>query len=297
MLSCFDAHCDTLTTGDLYHHLNLANEPFVRRGQIFAVCADGELQPDLTFFDSALTRMANLPVTLCRSSSELTAAIGQGKTSAILGIEGGECVGCDVGFLREAYARGARVLGLTHNRFNGLTGSCREECALGLTEKGRVFAAEAVQLGMILDLSHISDRGAEELLSMSDAAVIASHSNARAVCGHPRNLSDRLFVRLTERGGLCGLNLYAPFLSDDETVSLEAVCAHIAHFLNLTPAAEDSLCLGADFDGCDQLPEGVSTSADLERLYELLLRKNYCEAFVKKLFFENLYAYLQRTLR
>ncbi|MBE6952237.1 MAG: membrane dipeptidase [Ruminococcaceae bacterium] len=296
MLSCFDAHCDTLTTGDLYHHLNLANEPFLRRGQIFAVCAEGALQRDLTFFNRAVSRLADLPVVLCRSSAELTAAIDQGKTAAILGIEGGECVGCDVGLLREAYARGARVLGLTHNRFNGLTGSCREECGMGLTDRGRVFAAEVVRLGMILDLSHISDRGAEELLSMPDAAVIASHSNARAVCGHARNLSDRLFVRLAERGGLCGLNLYAPFLAENGNASLEDVCAHVAHFLGLTPAAEDSLCLGADFDGCDQLPEGISTSADLSWLYELFLRKNYSETFVKKLFFENLCAYLRRTL-
>lgn len=296
MLSCFDAHCDTLTTGDLYHHLNLANEPFAHRGQIFAVCAEGELQPDLTFFDRALAKMADQPVSLCRSSAELTAAIDRGETAAILGLEGGECVGCNVDLLRAAYARGARVLGVTHNRFNGLTGSCNEECSLGLTAKGRVFAAEAIRLGMILDLSHISDRGAEDLLSMPGAAVIASHSNARAVCGHPRNLSDRLFIRLAERGGLCGLNLYAPFLSERETASLEDVCAHIAYFLDLTPAAEDVLCLGADFDGCDQLPEGISSSADLERLYDLLLRKNYNETFVKKLFFENLYTYLQRTL-
>lgn len=296
MLSCFDAHCDTLTTGDLYHHLNLANEPFVRRGQIFAVCAEGELQRDLAFFNRAVSKLADLPVTLCRSSAELTAAIDQGKTAAILGIEGGECVGCDVDFLRKAYARGARVLGLTHNRFNGLTGSCREECGMGLTGRGRAFAAEAVRLGMILDLSHISDRGAEELLSMPGAAVIASHSNARAVCAHPRNLSDRLFVRLAERGGLCGLNLYAPFLAENGNASLEDVCAHVAHFLDLTPAAEDSLCLGADFDGCDQLPAKIGTSADLGLLYDLLLRKNYSETFVQKLFFENLYAYLRRTL-
>ena len=292
-LSYFDAHCDTLTTGELHGHVNLSSEAYVRRGQVFAVCADGEMQSDLSFFRQAVSRLETLPVKLCRTGEEVYGALENRHTAAILAIEGAECVGCNQTLLLEAHKLGARILGLTHNRFNGLTGTCREQCDLGLTAQGRAFVRCAAELGMILDLSHISDAAAAELLDQESACLIASHSNARAVCNHPRNLTDDFFRQLAERGGLCGINLYTPFLTEKACASLEDVYTHVEHFLELTPLASRTICLGCDFDGCDQLPYPVTASADLGAVYELFLRKNYPQTLIDQLFFENLCRFLR----
>ena len=165
-IPCFDAHCDTLVYGDRLHQVRLDQERFSARGQLFAVCAEGEMQRDLTYVTRYARRLTAMPnVVLCRDGDEIGRACRRGQTAAVLSIEGAECVGCEIGLLRQAHALGARAVGLTHNRFNGLTGTCAEETDMGLTERGRAFAEAAVELDMILDISHMSDAGAGQLMA------------------------------------------------------------------------------------------------------------------------------------
>lgn len=296
-LSFLDAHCDTLTTGEHYNQVHLTEEQLARRGQVFAVCADGIMQPDDSFFQQAVSKLKAMPGTaLCRTADEMEQAFRHKQVAAILSIEGADVVGCDEKRLQRAYETGVRIIGLTHNRYNGLAGTNVEEPELGLTESGRSFAARAAELGMILDISHLSDRSAEELLAAYHGRVIASHSNARTLCGHPRNLTDDLFRQLLDAGGICGINLYTRFLTGSTHAKVEDVIRHIEYFRAMDDRAEFALALGCDFDGCAYLPDEIQTSPAIYVLAEALLRRNYPEEMVNRLFFENLYHFLQRTL-
>lgn len=296
-LSYFDAHCDTLTTGNFHHHVDWHSETYQRRGQIFAICADGVLQPDLSFFQNAAAGLADIPNgCLCRDGSILEKAVQSGQKAAVLAVEGAEVIGCKLTFLPQIYAAGVRVIGLTHNRFCGLAGTCVEEPTMGLTELGWTFAERAVEMGMILDISHLSDAGAYELISAYPGRVMASHSNARCLCDNPRNLTDDLFLKLLDAQGVCGINLYTHFLTGCGEASVDDVVRHIEHLAGLDSRASRTLVLGCDFDGCDCLPGSIRTSAAMEILAETLLRRNYSQKTVERFFFDNLYHFLRRTL-
>ncbi len=296
-LSYFDAHCDTLTTGSLHHHIDWHYEAYRKRGQIFAICADGIRQPDLSFFQTAAARLTAVPnAHLCRNGAELEQTVQVGQIAAVLAIEGAETLCCEPSQLIAAYEAGVRVIGLTHNRFCGLAGTCIEHSSQGLTESGRFFAERAVALGMLLDISHLSDAGAYELMDAYPGRVMASHSNARSLCDHPRNLTDDLFLKLLDAQGICGINLYTRFLTGREDASVDDVVRQIEYLAALDARAVRALALGCDFDGCDTLPCEVQTSAAVEVLAEALLRRNYSQETVERFFFDNLYQFLRRTL-
>lgn len=296
-LSYFDAHCDTLTTGSFHHHVDWNSETYQRRGQIFAICADGVMQPDLSFFQNAAAGLAEIPdICLCGDGSMLEQTIQSGRKAAVLAVEGTETIGCKPAFLPQIYAAGVRVIGLTHNRFCGLAGTCVEEPSLGLTKLGWTFAEQAVEMGMILDLSHLSDIGAYELLEAYPGRVMASHSNARRLCGNPRNLTDDLFLKLLDAQGVCGINFYTHFLTGCGEASVDDVIRHIEYLAGLDSRASRMLVLGCDFDGCDCLPETIQTSAAMEILAEALLKRNYSQETIERFFFDNLYHFLRRTL-
>lgn len=296
-LSYFDAHCDTLTTGSLHHHIDWNREDCRRRGQIFAICADGICQPDLSFFQTAAARLTAVPnARLCRDGAELEQAVQTGQIAAVLAVEGAETIGCEPEHLTAAYAAGVRMIGLTHNRFCGLAGTCVDHPSQGLTESGRTFAEQAVALGMLLDISHLSDAGAYELMNAYPGRVMASHSNARRLCDHPRNLTDELFLKLLDAQGICGINFYTRFLTGREDASADDVVRQIEYLAALDARAVRALALGCDFDGCDTLPSEMQTSAAVEVLAEALLRRNYSQETVERFFFDNLYQFLRRTL-
>jgi len=137
---------------------------------------------------------------------------------------------------------------------------------------------------MLVDVSHLSDPGFWDVAEELSGPFFASHSNARAVFSHPRNLTDEQFTAIIDHNGVVGLNLYANFLG--ERADLDTAIAHLEHWLEL--GGERTVALGGDLDGCSSLPEGITGIQDLDRLWERLLQRNYSEALVRALFFENL---------
>jgi membrane dipeptidase len=191
----------------------------------------------------------------CRTMEEARRAAATGKAAAFLSVEGAQLLGCSTENLGRAWRLGVRAINLTWNRSNVLSGAHDHEPERGLSPEGRVFVLEMQRLGILVDVSHLSERGFWDVMELAKRPVLASHSNARALKNHTRNLTDRQFTAIIKTGGVAGLNLYAGFLGNAPTV--ETALDHIEHFLDLGGAKH--LCLGFDLDGgsCDTRSSGI----------------------------------------
>lgn len=301
-MDLFDGHCDTilrcyLEGGGLRRqagHLDLER----RRGkgrwaQFFATFGSPEDMPgrslwevfleEYALFRSEVDANADL-VVFCRTGAEAQAAFAAGKTAAFLSAEGAELLDCDPDKLRLAHRMGVRIVNITWNHPNALSGTNAEEPDRGLSEQGRAFVKTMGELGMLVDVSHLSDPGFWDVMEVTDRPVVATHSNARAIFPHPRNLTDAQFTAIINTNGVAGLNMYAGFLGEDP--DFDTVVSHLEHFLAL--GGENNVSMGGDWDGITQMPRGMSGIQDMEKLYEHLLRRNYSESLLEKVFYSNL---------
>ena len=207
-----------------------------------------------------------------------------GKCAAFLAIEGAEAVREDEGLLEHAYESGVRMISLVWNLPNGLAAPCGSD--EGLTETGRRFFKRAQALGMLVDVSHLSEKGFWDMIELAEKPVLASHSNSFSVCPHPRNLTDDQFRAICDLGGTAGLNLYVPFLTEQPHASFDDLRRHLDHFLEL--GGEGHIALGADLDGCDRLPAGFSGLDDYEALGDFLKNTGYSDETIQNLFCNSL---------
>lgn len=167
----------------------------------------------------------------------------------------------------------------------------------GLTAFGRAALRRALQCGMLLDVSHASEASTEEILALSaeyTRPILATHSNAFSVCPVSRNLKKEQILAIVASGGLIGINLHVPFLTEREDATTEDILRHIEAFLSL--GAERSLCFGGDWDGA-RLPVCFSKQEQLLLLAEAMLKHNYSETTVHSIFFENAYRFAEMHLR
>ena len=301
MIPLFDCHCDTICRviaegGSLRKngfHTDLERlHKFAPCAQVFAVCAE-TLDRPVEKADAMLRRLSQEIeensdiVMLCLNFHDIKKAAGLGKIAAVISIEGCE----QISSLESAYQDGVRILHPTWNFDNELCGAAMGS-GKGLTEKGRAFVKKAQHMGFALDMSHISERGFWDTLEACEKPVIAGHSNAKALCNVPRNLTNEQFNALVDVGGGAGINLYPEFLGLGKDIN--AVIAHIEHFLSL--GGERSVFLGCDFDGIDSTPTGLDGVQKLDKLYNELLNRNYPEALVRALFWDNLYDIMEKIL-
>jgi membrane dipeptidase len=210
---------------------------------------------------------------LATKASDIIRAKRESKVAALISIEGGEAIGENLDELRAFYNRGLRLMGLTWNRRNAIARGLGADGDGGLTEFGRRVVAEMERLGMIVDVSHLSDEGLDDLLAIARRPLVASHSNSRALCDHRRNLRDAQVERIAATGGLVAVTFAGLFVDEDPAkVSLSRVVDHIEHFLSV--CGSDHVGIGSDFDGftekygvalrgCDELPR--ITAALLDR--------------------------------
>lgn len=216
------------------------------------------------------------------SGEEVRRNFDQGIMSGILTIEGPAGFDFDAGRLEELYGRGFRITSLGWNEKNVLTGS--HKTGGGLTDRGREFVREAQRVGMIVDVSHISDEGFWDILRITEKPIVATHSNSRAVCGNSRNLTDDMFRAICESGGVAGFNQCAPFVGVQP--ELDTVCDHILHFLELDPDGKH-IALGGDLDGCDELPVGFDGVQSYPAMAQKLLQRGVGEKIVKQIYWDN----------
>lgn len=223
------------------------------------------------------------------SSGDVEENLKNGMMSAIFTIEGPAGFGFDPSKLEELYKMGFRITSLGWNEKNVLAGS--NVTGGGLTDLGREYIKEAQRLGMIIDVSHISDEAFWDIMDVTQAPVVASHSNSRSICGHSRNLTDEMFLEICKTGGVAGFNQYDAFVG--ENPNLDSSCAHFLHFMELDPDGKH-IALGGDLDGCDTLPKGFDGVQSYPDLADQLLLKGLSEENLYDIYWNNALGVMKR---
>ena len=192
---------------------------------------------------------------------------------------------------------------LCHSKDNLICDSCASDVKTwnGLSPFGREVVAEMNRLGMLVDVSHISDEAFWDVLDCSSKPVVATHSCCRALCGHPRNMTDEMIRALAAKGGVIQINFYPVFLEEgfDEEHMFEAarpsytrIVDHIDHVVSLVGI--DHVGLGSDFDGIDVTPEGLDNVSMMPKIFDEMLRRGYSEEDIEKVASRNFFNVLSR---
>lgn len=205
------------------------------------------------------------------------------KIAAMLSIEGGEAVEADLGILRMLHKLGVRAITLTWNERNQIAdGAAEGRTKGGLTNFGVELVGEMNKLGMVVDVSHLSDTGFFDVIQTTKSPIVASHSNCRALCNHRRNLTDEMIKLLADNGGVMGMN-FAPAFVDEkkDNASLERVLDHVDHIVKVVGA--DYVGLGSDFDGIESTPKGLEEVTKMPYFTEGLMKRGYKEDDIVKI--------------
>ncbi len=306
-----DAHCDTLldlaegkrkfAERGLTGHLDL---PRLKEGrvslQFFAAFIGSEYKPERSlkrtlqlidvFYQQVL---AHNDVALGTTSKNIRKELAKGqKRIAVLTIEGGEALAGDLGILRLLYRLGVRGIGLTWNQRNEIADGVGEDTGGGLTHFGRQVVSVMNELGMFVDLAHISEAGFWDVLEVSKYPVIVSHANCRTVCDHPRNLTDEQIRAVAQKGGVIGLTFAPNFIGGNR--DLESFVSHVDHMAGLV--GTEAIIIGSDYDGIEETPLGLEDVSNLPNLVTALFEHGYTVEEVKRIMGGNLINYLSKIL-
>ncbi len=299
-MKLIDLHCDTIY--QLYkkdshsldkndHHIDLNKlEKADSYIQVFALYDSKELN-DYDF--KKMQKYIAFYKELILENEETISPIRQiadlqnGKINTLLSIEDGGSVKGDLKKLDILYQSDVRMIGLTWNHENcfGYPNSSKEnDMQRGLKPFGFETVEHMNELGMIIDVSHLSDGGFYDVAKTSKVPFIASHSNARTLKNHPRNLTDDMIKILADKGGVCGINFYALFLSDQNISRVSDIVEHIKYIHKI--GGIDILAIGSDFDGVDCELE-ISDISKIHLLIDALLKDDFTESQIEKIFYRN----------
>lgn len=228
-------------------------------------------------------------IKLAYTGEDIAKYNADGFMSAILTIEGPAGFGYDPELLPDLYAVGFRMTTLGWNDANPLVGS--HSTGGKLQPLGKSYVRRAQELGMVVDVSHISDEGFWDIMDITTAPVIASHSNSRSICGHTRNLTDDMFIEICRCNGVAGINFYKDFVGGKGDI--DAVCDHILHFLELDPEGKH-IALGGDLDGCSDLCNGIEGIQNYPLVADRLLNRGISENMIRDIFWNNAIGVMDR---
>ncbi|WP_324715721.1 dipeptidase [Carboxydochorda subterranea] len=309
----FDAHADTIAIDVLQGKRHLVDSgkgghvdlQRLRAGgvrvQVFTLFVSPEVPTPfnalraLAILDALYAEKALAPddLLLVRRASDIDDAVARRAIGVIVSLEGCEVLAGQISMLRTFYRLGVRAAGLTWNVRNELADGVGERRGAGLTAFGVEVVEEMNRLGMVVDVSHLAPAGFWDVMEVSRAPVMASHSNARALCDHPRNLADDQIRALARKGGVIGINFYPGFLRRDGPATLDDAVRHIDYLVELV--GPDHVGLGSDFDGISVTPQGLEDPSRLPALTEALVRRGYDDGSIRKILGEN-FARLFRTV-
>ena len=237
---------------------------------------------------------------LARCAADVVAAKADGRIACLLGAEGGHSIACSLGTLRALYALGVRYLTLTHNDNVRWADSATDQpVAHGLTRFGVAVVQEMNRLGMMVDLSHVSTDTMRDALAATRAPVIFSHSSARAICHHPRNIPDDVLAQLPANGGVAMVTFVPRFILPAEirarrprpAATVATVADHLDHMRDV--AGIDHLGIGGDFDGTKSTPVGLHDVSGYPNLIAELMARGWSTADLTRLTWQNALRVLQ----
>ena len=218
------------------------------------------------------------------SYQDVESVYESGKIGALMSIEEGGVLGGDLDKLKQAYQDGVRLITLTWNYPNGLGEPHCGEQHKKLTPKGIEFVEAMQDLGIVVDCSHLNDAGTEQLGDILDVPFVASHSNAREVTAHTRNLPDNLIKLIANKGGVIGLNFAQSFLGTSPVSRIDDIVKHGLYLIN--KGGEDVVALGTDFDGIKPNTE-IKDASEMYRLYDAFKEAGLSVEQCEKLFWKN----------
>ena len=298
----FDGHCDTILE-IIKHKRSLADKtcnghldiPRLREGgvdiQVFAIFVEDNYRPSnllkrtLQLLDYFLVEIEKNQdaISLVVNYDQIKKVNKIGKIAAILAIEGGESLEGDLAVLKVLYRSGVRLLTLTWNYRNEIAdGLYESRTGGGLTEFGIKIIEEMNKLGMIIDVSHLSEAGFWDVIKFSKSPIIASHSNCFNVCSHWRNLKDEQIKAVADKNGVIGITYVPAFLTKDERKAIiEDVVRHIDYIVK--KVGIDYVGLGSDFDGVENLPLDLEGIEKIPNITAELLKQGYKEEYIRKI--------------
>ena len=317
MKKIIDLHCDTLTAttedgtplkNPLYNNncdMAFSKVPKgVNWAQMHAIFMPDRLRGNeaidfyneikKSYFDQL--KLFEDSVMQCSSSVDIESAWSDEKFASILTVEGGSVLAGNPERVKKIAKDGVKVMTLVWNGENEIGSGHNTE--KGLSEFGKAVIPLMEDNGIIIDISHLNDRGFDDLLKVASKPFMATHSNARTVCSHKRNLTDDMIKELVKRNCLIGLNYYTAFISDTLTDGATVDYAdmfyqHIRHFIDL--GAEKNLALGSDFDGA-QLPDCLSSPSKVIEMYEYLLKRGLSSDQLDDIYFRNALSFIRNNM-
>lgn len=249
-----------------------------------------------------IERESNGRVRICRSVADIEECFAQGVLAPVLHIEGAEAIDEDFDTLEVLHQAGLRSLGPVWSRSNVFGHGVpfkfpsSPDIGPGLTDSGKALIRSCNSLRILVDLSHLNEQGFWDVAKISDAPLVATHSNAHAICEHSRNLTDKQLAAIRERGGMVGVNYAVNFLRPDgkrdDDMALAVIIDHIDYLLK--KLGEDGVGLGSDFDGA-MIPKQLSSAAALQGLVAEMRARQYGEALIEKICFRNWLRVLKTT--
>ena len=241
-------------------------------------------------------------VRICRTVDDIRQCIEAGVLAAVLHIEGAEAIDPQFDALDVLHQAGLRSLGPVWSRPNAFGHGVPFRCPSspdtgpGLTDLGKELIRVCNRLKIMVDLSHLNEKGFWDVAELSDAPLVATHSNAHAISPHSRNLTDKQIGAIRETKGMVGINYAVSFLREDgqhrKDTPLELVIDHVEHMLK--QVGEDGVGFGSDFDGA-RIPDKLGTAAGLPGLVEIMRTRGYGEPLIEKLCWRNWLRVLERT--
>ncbi len=309
-----DMHCDTLTrlvsrTMDFErdnlnmpgYDLTLENTPKqISWAQFYAIFTPERFrgQNGIDWYEKNRANFVRLTdkyadrIVRCETVPEIEAAWAAGKRAAVLTVENASVLAGDLSRIARLRSHGVRVMSLTWNAENELASG--NDTDHGMSEFGRRAVHEMERVGIIADISHLNDAGVADFMEIAEKPFVATHSNARAVCSHKRNLTDEQIREMIRRDCLIGLNYFVDFLKDGgDGAGPDDLYRHICHFFEL--GAEKNLALGSDYDGC-RLPDFMNTPAKVVDYRNYLLSHGISEEQLNGIYSENALSFLRKNL-
>lgn len=307
MIPVADGHCDFLygvvNHGYDFERPHLSQQNIARdrlkqgnvKMQFFAAWTDmalrlPPLQQCLAMIDAYYAMHQAYPCLRPLTKNAQTDPQEQDVIDTVLTIEGGEAIEGSLSVLRMLHRLGVRAMALTWNSNNELSGAALGRGNKGLSSLGVEVVEEMGRIGMAVDVSHLSDRGIDEVLHISTRPVFASHSNCREVYASPRSLTDEQIRAIAAQGGTIGINFYHKQLTSHPHAEIADIVAQLSHLAGV--GGVDCCAIGSDFDGMPKYPVDLQTSADFPALVQALLTAGFSSSDVEKIMYQNLHRYI-----